>query len=290
MVMIGNVAISEILKGLHKIYTISILSVLPVLSYLCAAYFINQVQPFDLEMVLLFYYGIQLIILIALIISLKPNFKFKKSLVTELLEENKTNGKPIYYGSLAGVATTHIAGLSISFFMDNTQVGFFLLALTICSPLLVIPSVLGTIYYTKFVDIRTIPTKVLYVSIASTLAALGVFYFLVEDVIINFYTPEYLPVAQISKLLIIAFIFHGFGDLVNRFLGAKGQGKLLRNAAYLVGIVNVLGYTFLIKYFSINGAIITKILASLSYLILMIYYYRTFVKTNNDEKLPHNTN
>ena len=290
MVMIGNVAISEILKGLHKIYTISILSVLPVLSYLCAAYFINQVQPFDLEMVLLFYYGIQLIILIALIISLKPNFKFKKSLVTKLLEENKTNGKPIYYGSLAGVATTHIAGLSISFFMDNTQVGFFLLALTICSPLLVIPSVLGTIYYTKFVDIRTIPNKVLYVSIASTLAALGVFYFLVEDVIINFYTPEYLPVAQISKLLIIAFIFHGFGDLVNRFLGAKGQGKLLRNAAYLVGIVNVLGYTFLIKYFSINGAIITKILASLSYLILMIYYYRTFVKTNNDEKLPHNTN
>ena len=142
--------------------------------------------------------------------------------------------------------------------MDNTQVGFFMLAATICSPLLVIPSVLGTIFFKQFATIRTIPTKVIYFSVLSTIAALIVFYLLIEQVIITFYTEDYLPVADISKYLIIAFIFHGFGDLFNRFLGAKGEGKLLRNAAYLVGILNVLGYTILIKYFSINGAILNK--------------------------------
>ncbi len=86
----------------------------------------------------------------------------------ELYKENKYNGKPIYFGSLAGVATTHIAGLSISFFMDNTQVGFFMLALTVCSPLLIVPSVLGTIFYKQFVDMKSIPNKVYYFSILST--------------------------------------------------------------------------------------------------------------------------
>ena len=109
-----------------------------------------------------------------------------------------------------------------------------------------------------------------------------VFYSLIEFVVISFYTEAYLPVSTISKYLIIAFIFHGLGDLINKFLGAKGKGKLLRNAAFMVGIINVLGYTILIKYFNINGAIITKILASCLYLIVMLIYYYNFIKNNKN--------
>jgi O-antigen/teichoic acid export membrane protein len=283
IVIIGNVAIMEILKGLHKIYTIAILSVLPILSYLISAYVLSSFIPFGLESILLLYYGIQLIFLATTIFFLKPDFKFKKNLLNELLEENKLNGRPIYYGSLAGVATTHLAGLSISYFMDNTQVGFFMLSLTICSPLLVIPSVLGTIYFKKFVEIDKIPSKVIYFSAMSTVIALVFFYLLIEKVVITFYSSDYLPVSDISKFLILAFIFHGLGDLINRFLGAKGKGKLLRNAAFLVGIVNVLGYTILINYFNINGAIITKILASAFYLSIMLFYYLNFIKANKKE-------
>lgn len=279
-VILGTTALLEILKGMHKIYSISLLSILPALSYLLIIYLINQNQTIYLETVLLVLYGVNLLIVLFFFISLKPNFNIKKYLVKELFKENKFNGRPIYFGSLAGVATTHIAGLSISYFMNNTQVGFFMLALTICSPLLVIPSVMGTVFFKQFATIRSIPNKVFYFSILSTLAALVVFYGLIEKVVVTFYTEEYLPVADISKYLIIGFIFHGLGDLINRFLGAKGQGRLLRNAAYMVGIVNVLGYTILIKIFNINGAIITKILASGLYLAVMYIYYLNFVKSN----------
>ena len=166
--------------------------------------------------------------------------------------------------------------------MDNTQVGFFMLALTICSPLLVIPSVLGTIFFKQFATIQTIPKKVFSFSILSTFVALVVFYALIEMVIITFYTEDYITVSDISKYLIIAFIFHGLGDLFNRFLGAKGKGKLLRNAAYMVGIINVLGYTILVKLFDLNGAIITKILASGLYMIVMCVYYFNFIKKNKN--------
>nr|WP_298998239.1 oligosaccharide flippase family protein [uncultured Allomuricauda sp.] len=278
MAIVGNLALLEILKGMHKIYILALISVLPYLFYLILGNFFDEFLTLDLEFVLFLYYGLLLIVEIIIIIWLKPNFKFGKSILQELRKENKSNGRPIYYGSLAGVATTHIAGMSISYFLDNKLVGFYMLALTICSPLLVVPSVLGTTFFKEFVNMKFIPKKVFLFTLAFTGIALLIFYSLIDYVIALFYTQSFMPVAEIAKFLIIGFIFHGFGDLINRFLGAKGKGKLLRNAAFLVGIVNIVGYTVLIKLFDVNGAIITKILASCLYLSVMLFYYNNFIK------------
>lgn len=281
-VIIGLAALKEILKGMHKIYALSLLGIVPVMAYLGIIFPLSKIISVDLDEVLLISYGAGLLTLIYYMVRFKPDFSYKKSIRKELLLENKQNGKPIYLGSLAGVATQHIAGLSISYFMDNTQVGFFLLAMTICSPLLMIPSVMGTIFFKQFTIIKSIPKKVISFSILSVIVALLVFYALIERVIVTFYTAEYLIVSDISKYLIIAFIFHGLGDLFNRFLGAKGKGKLLRNGAYLVGIVNVLGYTIFVKLYGLNGAIITTILASGVYMLAMGFYYFDYIKNNGN--------
>jgi len=278
--VLGNIALREILKGLNKIYTLSILSAIPAIAYLTIAYIYNLNNPLYLEQVLLFYYGLQLIFYIIIIAKLKPAFNIKKTLVKDVIHENNTNGKPVYYGSLAGVATAHIVGFSISYFIDNTQVGFFTLAITICSPLLIVPSVLGTTLFKKFASLNFLPKNVVIFSVLGTLLALVVFYLFIEKVFLMFYSEEFIPAIGIAKILIIGFILHGLGDLINRFLGAKGQGKLLRNAAFAVGIVNILGYSILVYYFGINGAILTKILASGVYLFMMCYYYKKFTKNN----------
>lgn len=280
--ILGLLALKEILKGMHKIYALAILSFIPAALYLTIIYPLSKVVDVDLDLVLWITYGVGLLIIVCYIIKLKPDFRFKKSITKELLRENKENGRPIYYGSLAGVTTQHIAGISISFYMDNTQVGFFMLALTICRPILMIPSVIGTVFFKQFATIKTIPKKVFSFSLLSTLAALLVFYFLIESVIVTFYTEDYLSVSNIAKILIFGFLFHGLGDLFNRFLGAKGKGKLLRNAAYLVGLVNILGYTILVKLYDLNGAIITKILASFVYMGVMCFYYFRYIKNEND--------
>ncbi len=282
--IIGLTALKEILKGMHKIYLLALLSFLPALFYLIIVYPASLYTEISLNQVLLISYAVTLVLVAYYIIKLKPDFSFKKRLKSKLFIENKYNGKPIYFGSLAGVTTEHIAGMSISYFMDNVQVGFFVLALTICRPLLVIPSVIATVYFKQFATLKKIPKKVFSFSILGTLAALLVFYLFIEKVIETFYSAEYLPVYPIAKFLIIAFIFHGLGDLFNRFLGAKGKGKLLRNAAYLVGIVNVFGYTVLVKYFDLNGAIFTKIAASGLYMLVMCYYYFRYIK-NSKQKL-----
>ena len=279
--IIGQAAILQLLKGLHKITAIAIANVLPLSIYLVIAYTSNQFIPLDLNAVLFLTYSFLFLTVLGILLIQRPSFGFDKSLVKELFKENKFNGRPIYFGSLAGVATTHIAGFSIAFYMDTTQVGFFMLALTICSPMAVIPAVLGTVFFRQFVEMKSIPNKVYYFCILSTVLALIVFYALIDYVIVTFYTSAYTPVSKIAKYLILGFIFHGFGDLINKFLGAKGKGKWLRNGAFLVGIINVLGYTILVKYFNINGAITTKILASCLYAVAMMAYYFNFIKKSN---------
>lgn len=278
--VLGNIALREILKGLNQIHTLSILNALPAIAYLIIAYTFNLQNPLYLQDILLIFYGLQLLFLIIIIFKLKPSFKINNALLKDVIHENNTNGKPIYIGSLAGVATAHIVGFSISYFIDNTQVGFFTLAMTVCSPLILIPSVLGTTFFKKFASLQFIPKKVILFSIAATLFALAVFYLCIEKVFLLFYTDDFAPTIAIAKLLIFGFLLHGFGDLINRFLGAKGQGKLLRNAAFAVGVVNILGYSLLVYYFGLMGAIITKIIASGVYLLMMYYYYTKFTKSN----------
>ncbi|MCK8480600.1 lipopolysaccharide biosynthesis protein [Psychroserpens algicola] len=278
--ILGSIALREILKGLNKIYTLSVLNAVPAILYLVIAYSFNLKNPLHLEDILLLFYGLQLLFLIVIIIKLKPKFDIKKSLVKDVIHENNTNGKPIYYGSLAGVATAHIVGFSLSYYIDNTQVGFFTLAMTVCSPLIMIPSVLGTVLFKKFANFDYIPKKVIIFSILATVLALIVFYVFIERVFLLFYSEDFTPAIDISKILIFGFLLHGFGDLINRFLGANGKGKLLRNSAFVVGIVNVLGYTILVKYFGVTGAIVTKIFASATYLFMMYYYYTKFIKKN----------
>jgi O-antigen/teichoic acid export membrane protein len=279
--VLGNIALIEILKGLNKIYTLSILNTVPAILYLIIAYIYNLNNALYLEEILLLSYGLQFIFIIAIIFKLKPKINLNKNIIKEVINENNTNGKPIYFGSLAGVATAQIAGFSLSYYIDNTQVGFFTLAMTVCSPLIMIPSVLGTVLFKKFANLNFIPKKVVIFSILATILALIVFYIFIDKVFLLFYSDDFTPVIGISKLLIFSFLLHGLGDLINRFLGAQGKGRLLRNSAFMVGIVNVLGYTLLVKYFGITGAIVTKILASGTYLIMMYYYYSKFTKTKN---------
>ena len=279
--ILGTLALREILKGLNQIYTLSLLNALPAIAYLGIAYFYNLQNPLYLADIFLLLYGIQFIFLLIIIIKLKPDFKLPKGLYKEVMLENKTNGKPVYFGSLAGVATAHIAGFALSYYIDNTQVGFFTLAITICTPLVMIPSVLGTVFFKRFASLEYIPKNVIFFSLIASAIALIIFYLFIEKVFLLFYPAEFSPAIDISMILIFGFLLHGLGDLINRFLGAKGKGKFLRNSAFMVGIVNILGYTILVNYFGVTGAIVTKILASATYLLMMYYYYTKFTKSNN---------
>ena len=105
------------------------------------------------------------------------------------------------------------------------------------------------------------------------------FIILIKKVVLILYSTEYLPVLSIAYIISIGSIFRGFGDYLNRFLGAHGKGKEIRNSAIANGVTNIFGYTFIVCVFGVMGAAFTKTTADIIYWLMMYYYYKKYKKS-----------
>lgn len=268
-------------QGDNHIQRISLARILPPLGYLLIAAPIFYVYGATPARMLVLFNGSAIIILGIIIYSTKPYFKNLKDTFRLLFEENKKYGLHVYFGSIAGVSTTYVAGITLGLFCDsNANVGFYTLALTLATPLSLLPSIIGTTYFKEFTATNAISPKILKGSILITVISYLIFLLGIRILVYIVYPPEYYVVANYASLIAIATSFHGFGDMINRFLGAHGQGKQIRNSSYVCGLVILIGSFVFVYFWGINGAILTKISGSCSYLLMMIFYYRNFSLSN----------
>ena len=191
---------------------------------------------------------------------------------------NRTYGFKVYSGALFNTGAGGLTGLLISYFgIDNSGVGYYSLASTIAEPLGFIPNVIATTHYKEFSLRKKVSRKLIQITVGITLLAMVVNWILVGPFIKYFYGPEFITVIQLTYIVSIGIIMHGFADFFNRFLGSHGQGKALRNSAIIVGIF-IMGLNLtLVPLFNEMGAAYTKILSSLIYLFAMLWYYRNLV-------------
>jgi len=113
-------------------------------------------------------------------------------------------------------------------------------------------------------------------AVGLTTGAALIFILLIKYVVIILYTVQFLPVVALAYITAIGSSLFGLGDYINRFLQAKGKGKELRNSAFIVGFVNIVGYFLLVYFFGVIGAAITQFCAGLVYLTAMLYFYRRY--------------
>lgn len=265
-------------QGDNQIGRISLARLLPSALYCVFSFFIYKHFGATPIRMLAIFNGINIIVLLSIIISTKPSFINLRQSFKELFEENKKYGFHVYIGSVSAVSTTYIAGITLGIFCENNaNVGFYTLALTLTSPLAMLPSIIGTTYFKTFAIQKLIDRKVLLSSILITLLTLVAFILLIDFVVDFLYNENYSSVSVYSILLAVGTCLHGLGDMFNRFLGAHGQGKSLRNASFLCGGVLVFGSFVFVWLWGINGAIMTKILSSCTYFIAILIYYRKFV-------------
>lgn len=269
-------------QGENDIKSISLARLLPSLIYLLLGYIIYNNFGATSVRVILIQNGLAVLIIGIIILLTKPDFKKISLSYKKLLIENKKYGFQVYLGSLAGVSLSYLAGITLGIFnSDNTQVGFYTLALTISMPLSMLPTIIGTTNFRNFASENTIkPALIKWTIILSVITLIG-FILLIGPTVNILYDEAYKDVAYYSSLLAIGMIFHGFGDMYNRFLGAHGYGIALRNAAFITGFVLVTGNFVLVYYWGIYGAIATKIVSSVSYYFTTNYYYQKYQKDLN---------
>lgn len=270
-------------QGDNSITTIAFARLLPQLIYIIIAFLVYKYSGASAEKMLLLQNGIALIILLFLIFKNSPNFSSLKQTLYKLKDENKKYGLQVYYGSLANVSIQYIAGVSLGVFgNDNTNVGYYTLALTVTSPLMMLPNVIGTTYFKQFAHQSFIPRKLLLGTYLMSIASLCAFIILIYPIVDILYNDSYANVAFYASVMAIGFTLHGLGDVYNRFLGAHGKGTYLRNAAWISGFISLVGYTIGIYFYGITAAIVTRILSSSIYYFSLLFYYRKFRGMNRN--------
>jgi O-antigen/teichoic acid export membrane protein len=268
-----QLGLDNILQGSNRIYQLSAFRLGPKVLYLVGILIYSYFFPFNLDHALIFHFSAFGAIIIMSFLSLKPHFTDLSGTIRRIFIENRTYGFQVYIGAITGLASAQLAGLAIGYFIDNTNVGFFALAITASQPLAMIPNSIGTTFFRDFTSMERIPPRVFWTTILVSVLSLAAFLLIIKQLVIFLYTEEYLAVVPLAYFVSIGSMLHGLGDFFNRFLAAHGKGKELRNSNIIIGVCNVLGYVLLTWLIGIQGAAITKLLAGIVYVLIMTWYY-----------------
>lgn len=277
-----QLACDNILQGSNRIYLLSAFRLGPKVLYLLGILIYSYFFTFELDHALGFHFAAIGLMILTALLMLKPKFAGVSDSVREIFRENRSYGFQVFIGAVTGLASAQLAGLAIGFFIDNTNVGFFALAITASTPLAMIPNSIGTTFFRDFTGMDRIPAKVFITTILISLITLAAFLLVIKQLVILLYTEEYLAVVPLAYFVAVGSMLHGIGDFYNRFLAAHGRGKELRNSNIMIGICNVLGYVILTWLIGVQGAAVTKLLAGAVYVLIMILYYRSFRKKSEN--------
>lgn len=272
-----TVALPLILQSTNKIYTLSLFNSLPSIFYLLCLLVLAGINKVTVTSVIVTQQVTTLVVIIYVIIVLKPSLIKIRYWFSEIRKQNKTYGGPVYRGSLANVASSYVNRLALSYWVDNTAIGFFSLATSLVEPLKFIPTAVATSSFRGFASQQKISRKVILATAIFTLLAFVAAFIFFGTPFSWFYPESFSEVGTIARILSFGAVMHGFGDLFNRFLGAHGKGKELMSAAYIVGVVNVVGFLVLVPAFGTWGAVATLVLAGGSYFLFTFIFYRKFI-------------
>ncbi len=270
-----QLCLENYLAGDNEIGVLSINRTGPKIIFLFSLFLIIT---FSVKKLDAFYFNIiqlagMMAIYVYTVIKLKPQFKNLRNSFSIIFKEVKVYGIHEYTGTLFDVVTDKIAAFTILYFLTSKEVGFYSLACTVAAPLALISGVVGTTLYKDFANSNSLPSKPTKVTVILAGLSLIAFLLVIGKVFIIFYSKAYANVIHLTYVTAFGFTMWGIADYINRFMGSHGFGKEMRNAAFIIGISNVAGFTGLVYLFGVMGAAITKLLAGLIYLLSMIYYY-----------------
>lgn len=272
--------IDQTAQGDNQIVHLSLARLLPFLIYVPTGFAIYSLFGATPMRMVLLQWGLYSLIYIGIIIATRPSFHDLRPVWKQLNAENRRYGLQLYIGALVMVSTNYLAGISLGYFnSDNSEVGFYTLALTVTTPLATLPAIIGTTYFKRFAKQPCIPRNVIIAAIAMTMATCVLFILLIHPIVQFLFKDKYAVVATYATFLAVGFCIHGLGDMFNRYLCSHGQGKPVRNASIANGIFKIFGFTVLVALFNTNGAIATTILCDIVYFTCLFFYYIRFTQT-----------
>ncbi|WP_293879922.1 oligosaccharide flippase family protein [Sphingobacterium sp. UBA1498] len=273
-----------ILQGGNRIGQLAFSRFVPRCLYfliLCGIYFKGKQLGLTTQSYLFLNIASMAIAYILIIIVVKPSFLNLKKNLINIFKINKDFGLNVYLGAVVSLGASSLSGILISYFgVSNLEVGYYAIALQFTAPLTLIPNVIATSSFKSFTQNKSIDKKLFLITICIAFCSLIFLFFFSGKIIEIIYGSSYRHAIPLVRLSSFGAVFYGLSDFFNRFLLANGQGKTLRNASFFVGCTLLICNILFIKLFGGIGASIGYVSAGVCYLIIIVYYYRKFLRSN----------
>jgi O-antigen/teichoic acid export membrane protein len=205
---------------------------------------------------------------------IRPSMKGLKGNVAALFKENRTTGLPIYFGGIIGVASVQLISLMIPALAGMANYAQYALAYSISAPLALVASTLGTVIFRASADSSRLPRKVLLYSFGGCAALAAAYVLTIRPLILLLFGARYLQAAPMAQVMGVGALMVGLGDMLNRYLGANGKGKLLLIGAVVTGVTAIASAALLLPSYGAMGASVSRAAANAAYLISMVILYK----------------
>jgi len=264
-------------QGTNEIKKMAVANILPKLWYLAGL--LIAVSFFKLSIFIVLFLNLTgIIIAVSLIIwSLKPKFDNLRESIKSIWKETKEYGRHVYFGRIASMATYNSDKMLISYFNGTSNVGFYSLAMTLTNPMLILSSSLSTSFFKEFAKKKKVPKKVVYFNFLWLLFCCAGLIIFGKWIVILLFSTKFINVYPILIILTFANFFRGLTQPYNKFLGAKGEGKALRNTAVILTICNLLGNLTLIPFWGAIGAAYASLFALMVNYFGHLFYYHKYL-------------
>jgi len=268
--------LQQVCQGTNEIKKMATANIIPKLWYLSGLLIVICFFKLNILITLVLSFTGIIIATTLIIQRLKPRFNNLKKNIKLIWKETKEYGFYVYCGRVVAVSTYQLDKIFISYFVNTLWVGFYSLAMVITSPMALLSRALSTSLFKNFASRNRIPRKVILFNLLWLTSCVIGLVFLGKHIVVILFSNEYLPVVPLILPLALAGFFQGMYQPYNMFLGAHREGKWLRNTAFTVAGINIIGNIALIPLLGALGAAYASLI---SMLIAFITYYSIYIKT-----------
>ncbi|WP_374327914.1 lipopolysaccharide biosynthesis protein [Azonexus sp.] len=277
--MVWPILLQEVLRARGNFVGLAVLNAAPTalfLLLLAASWLLNL--ALDVSLCATLYFFSQAFVVWVLVsrhgLALRPH----RIAHAYLFKRNRNLGLNVYLGTFLAALTAQAGIFVLQGAKTPVEVAVFALAVTVTSPLTMLPSAVGTAYFSRLPGAPGFPAKVLQFAWVAVLIMGLIFYFAAPLAIHILYGERYASATVPAQLCGIAALLHGMGDVYNRYyLANRDTSFLLKLAcivcasAFLVGIPAGV-------FFGELGVSVARLIASGTYVFFLVYQYHIVLR------------
>lgn len=273
--------VQSIYQGMNKIEVMSFIKFIPYL--LCSIFFV-LLSVRSSEISILLFCVVNIIVVLFYVVG-SDFFKVNLRGIRCILQSVRNYGLNVYMGAFLGVGCIYFINMILPMYLDVKNLALVGVALTLSSPLQLIPSIIGVVLFRKFAKgnncfERGVILSLIFVSLMSVLF----FNLVIASVVSILFSDSYSGVVEISRIIGLGYILYGIGDFFNKFVASRGDGVLLRNTSMIVGL-SVLAMFFLtIKSHGVYSICYAILSGGFVFSLLSMHNCYRIVKKQNDIK------